>query len=324
MGIQLSIAIPSYNRAKELREMLECLLPQVLKHKEEVEIVISDNASPETDNTEEVVKELQEKYNFPINYKKLEKGIYFEDNFKAVVSRTTGKYVHMTGDDDLFAPDFIDVLFSLMEKEYGLIHFNRLSGNSKCSDNILSDKIQNSLVFTGPTADFAMRVMRAPGFMSSLVFRKDCWDEGEKFEKPNYYGYHFLGRLYQGAMSLGLDSCYYYMPLLIQRGGNHDWGKMFPLFYFVGYSNIFKDCDALAPGILKKWLDFIQTENKRQHLNYISSVRRDLALYREKAEEMDEFLNPQQKKLFHFAINSKLPDSIIIRLMIYYIKFACR
>ena len=43
--ILLSIAIPTYNRAKSLENLLRGLLPQVKKREREVEICISDNGS---------------------------------------------------------------------------------------------------------------------------------------------------------------------------------------------------------------------------------------------------------------------------------------
>ncbi len=49
--MMLTIAIPTYNRAAYLSECLESVLPQI---QEEMEVIISNNAS--TDNTEEVVK----------------------------------------------------------------------------------------------------------------------------------------------------------------------------------------------------------------------------------------------------------------------------
>lgn len=53
----LTIAIPTYNGAKTIANMLEILLPQC---DERVEILISDNAS--TDNTKLIIDKYIEKY----------------------------------------------------------------------------------------------------------------------------------------------------------------------------------------------------------------------------------------------------------------------
>lgn len=310
----LSIAIPTFNRELKLKEELECILPQLLKYKAEVEIVISDNASPESDHTATMVEEMEKKYGIPINYNKLNAPIYFEDNFKEVVNRSNGKYIHMTGDDDLFAPDFYDVVFNLIEKEYGLIHFNRLEGDADCSNTRVYDKIREKMVYSGSTAEIAKRVMRSPGFMTSLIFSRECWNAGERFEKDNYYGYHFLGRLYLGAMDLKKNSCYYYMPLIIARNNNHDWGKMFPLFYYVGYSNIFKDADTFAPGIYDSWIDFLHNKKRKSHMKRIVTILKDKDLYIEKYDEMMEYLSSSQKRAFRFLIHTRLPQKIVAPL----------
>lgn len=314
MGKLLSIAIPTFNRGNVLKEELECILPQLVRYKELVEIVISDNASPATDNTKDVVNEMVEKYGIPIDYKKLDNAIYFEDNFKEVVSRTTGKYIHMTGDDDLFSPNFYDVVFQLLEKDYGLIHFNKLIGDGECSNTSIYDSVMDFMLFESTTEEFTKRVMRSPGFMTSLIFRKDCWDAGEKYEKVNYYGYHFLGRLYQGAISLGVKSCYYYMPMIIFRNASHDWGKMMPLFYYVGYSNIFKDTDVFVPGIYQKWLDFLHHDKVKHHLLLLSAVLKDKAFYLSKYDEMTEHLSNPQKRALKFLLKNILPDRIVLTL----------
>jgi glycosyltransferase involved in cell wall biosynthesis len=59
-NIKLSIAIPTYNGAKYIREALDSIIAQLDDIDEEPEIVISDNAS--TDETLEVIREYQKKY----------------------------------------------------------------------------------------------------------------------------------------------------------------------------------------------------------------------------------------------------------------------
>jgi len=57
MSIKLSICIPTYNRAAFLGEALDSVIRQAT---DEVEIVVSDNAS--TDNTEALVREYQARF----------------------------------------------------------------------------------------------------------------------------------------------------------------------------------------------------------------------------------------------------------------------
>ena len=54
----LSVAIPTYNRAETLRRQLGSLLGQIVGCQEDVEVVVSDNAS--SDGTASVVAEMRE------------------------------------------------------------------------------------------------------------------------------------------------------------------------------------------------------------------------------------------------------------------------
>ena len=64
----LTIAIPTYNGAKTIANMLEILLPQC---DERVEVLISDNAS--TDNTKLIIDKYIEKWKHPIILKEPKK-----------------------------------------------------------------------------------------------------------------------------------------------------------------------------------------------------------------------------------------------------------
>jgi len=50
--IQLTIAIPTYNRADSLDRNLSILMPQVKRFRKSVEVIVSDNFS--TDHTQEI------------------------------------------------------------------------------------------------------------------------------------------------------------------------------------------------------------------------------------------------------------------------------
>lgn len=95
----LSVAIPTYNRAACLRCLLDNIIPQVLKFRDEIEICISDNGS--SDNTKEVAMAFQEKYPDLIKYRENEKNLGYDINFLKVVSMAEGEFVWTCSDDDL-------------------------------------------------------------------------------------------------------------------------------------------------------------------------------------------------------------------------------
>jgi len=97
----LSICVPTFNRAATLRVMLEAVLPQVAALHGEVELCVSDNASP--DETPDVVRAAQAVW--PLRYSRNEANLGPIRNFHRVTNETaTGEYAWILGDDDLVRP----------------------------------------------------------------------------------------------------------------------------------------------------------------------------------------------------------------------------
>ncbi len=185
----LSICIPTYNRAQYLKESLDILLPQLLPLKADVEVLVSDNCS--TDNTQEVVEQAQAQYNIDLSYTKNEKNIGGNNNMVKVVARAKGEYVYIMGDDDYLSPDFISILFRLLKRDedYSLLFFNRLAGDINCSNCQLSDASFHELERKMTPKEFVSEVMSNANFISSIVFKRQCWDLCEAHLKDaDYFG----------------------------------------------------------------------------------------------------------------------------------------
>ena len=100
----LTIAIPTYNRASELAEMLEVLLPQLAAHPE-VDLFVSDNCSP--DGTEGVVQGLAER-GLRVRYLRQAENIGSDRNFVACYENAIGSFFWLCGDDDIILPGTLD------------------------------------------------------------------------------------------------------------------------------------------------------------------------------------------------------------------------
>lgn len=94
----LSICIPTYNRAKYLKNSIDSIICQKEFLDGYVEIIISDNAS--TDETEELVRDYIEKFNNVLYYKN-EKNIR-DRNFPLALSRGRGLYRRLCNDTLIF------------------------------------------------------------------------------------------------------------------------------------------------------------------------------------------------------------------------------
>src|SRR5665647_1113407 len=91
----LSICIPTYNRAEILSENLENLIHKVSPYG--IRIIVSDNAS--TDNTAEIVRNAQKKYDY-LTYSCNEENFGPDRNFELALKTCDAKYAWLMGDDD--------------------------------------------------------------------------------------------------------------------------------------------------------------------------------------------------------------------------------
>jgi glycosyltransferase involved in cell wall biosynthesis len=115
----LTIAIPTYNRQHCLAELLPVLIFQSRAANAtavRVEIVISDNAS--TDSTREYVLD-----NFAndLRYFRNESNIGAAANFIECVSKASGRYIWIFGDDEILVEHAVERLLELLNKRPALV-----------------------------------------------------------------------------------------------------------------------------------------------------------------------------------------------------------
>lgn len=121
----LSIAIPTYNRANILDIALQKLLPQIEEFKENIELIISDNAS--TDNTNEIINSNLSKFNLPLiklNTQPYNTGYY--GNFKKCKELSEGVYFWLLSDNDHLEPEILKIVIEQLKskKEIGAIYLH--------------------------------------------------------------------------------------------------------------------------------------------------------------------------------------------------------
>jgi len=168
MKIQLSLCIPTYNRAKFLTETIESILTQF---NDEVELIISDNASE--DNTTEIVQRYQQLHP-RITYHRWDKNMGADANFLKVVELSRGKFCWFIGSDDTVTPGAIEKVISYLKRRDNA---SGLSVNSlSCSYDM---SFKQNVVFGMPQ-------------ITNQPFMNDKWYEhgSEAFyHLADYFGY---------------------------------------------------------------------------------------------------------------------------------------
>lgn len=100
----VSIAMCTCNGAVHLKEQLDSLIRQTYQH---LEIIIVDDCS--TDNTPQIVKEYAQKDN-RIKFYQNEKNLGYNKNFEKAVQFTTGLYIAISDQDDIWALHKIETM----------------------------------------------------------------------------------------------------------------------------------------------------------------------------------------------------------------------
>ncbi|PWJ43307.1 glycosyltransferase family 2 protein [Sediminitomix flava] len=177
MEFILSICIPTYNRADSLGQLLTSIHRNFNEElKEKVEIIISDNNSP--DHSYEVVANFQDQ--LPIKYFRNGSNIGVTANILKVTTYAKGKYGWIIGDDDLLAEDSLKNIVETLENakntkgfiigfsyEKSEIKSSVLEGDSSClnHESQISDKIPNNILWE----ESFSYIKRPDGFLTSIV-----------------------------------------------------------------------------------------------------------------------------------------------------------
>lgn len=108
----LSICIPSYNRPRQLAE----LLASIDCNPSDVEIVIGEDGAPKRAEVRERVEQAQDESKYRINYRENEINLGFDGNLRRLVERACGDYILFMGDDDLFVPGKLDQYIGFLKQ----------------------------------------------------------------------------------------------------------------------------------------------------------------------------------------------------------------
>jgi glycosyltransferase involved in cell wall biosynthesis len=113
---KVTVGVPTYKRAKYLRESIPQILGQTFK---DFELVVCDDASP--DNTGEVVSGFKDPriryYRNPENYN-------MPGNLNRILELATGEFIVVLHDHDIFHPELLGKMVRLLEENpsVGFVH----------------------------------------------------------------------------------------------------------------------------------------------------------------------------------------------------------
>lgn len=133
----ISVIIPTYNRAHLLKRAVLSVLRQQL---DGVEIIISDNCS--TDNTSQVISDLQHNSPIPIIYSKNDRNLGMVGNWNHALSKlASGRYAIILSDDDyLLDSTYLQKAIEVINKHNPGLVFSRCAIVDSDSEAILENR----------------------------------------------------------------------------------------------------------------------------------------------------------------------------------------
>ena len=292
----LSICIPTYNRAEYLGRSIASLVSQREFHGEDVELVISDNAS--TDNTEEVVARYQKLYD-NIIYSKNEENIR-DKNFPIVISKAHGLYRKLCNDTIIYGDNclksMLEVIAENIEDKPVIYYLVRMN----------PQKTRDSYRITGLDA-FVKAISTWGAWIGSFgIWEEDFEVLDDKFEGCNL-------NLWQMKVMLEVASkkaCYIENRKLFENHGVSQKNSVRDMSY-----GIFKVFHNNYLCLFQPYLD------KKVLLKSTYESQKKLLLF-------DIFLGWLQIFYFHRSTHKISPDENIERLIFrsywkkkYYVKF---
>ncbi|MDO5526720.1 MAG: glycosyltransferase family A protein [Prevotella sp.] len=321
MGKTLSVVIPTLNRYEYLKRTLALMLPQVERNQDKVELVICNNASK--DETDDYMKSIVAVYPF-VQYHYFDEYVEVGDSLIRSVGQSNGEYVVLWGDDDIPYPYFVDTVLDIIHKypEVGIIHCNRLSGKDAKYD-MRKVKVHDSDYYEKDVIldleELVQKFTISLGFISSLIFRRDCWEAGICNYSKEHYGYEHLAMIVTGAK--GLKCSYYSLPIEIQRNPlERDFTVKWPLYRFIGVPNMMKDFDRLGvtTSAFKNW----ETTWNGSFIHFLWNMMftsLDKKMYKPLCKELNKYQNSAIRRCFTYLIIWGMPKGLfkILRNKLY-------
>lgn len=113
--MKFSICIPAYNRARHLGPLLGSILAQ---GRDDFEVVICEDKSPERERIASVVMGFQSKWPGRIFYHENVENLGYDGNIRRLIELASGEYCFFMGNDDLMCEGALDAVASVLDR-YG-------------------------------------------------------------------------------------------------------------------------------------------------------------------------------------------------------------
>ena len=179
--MKLTIGIPTYNRANYLKSNLDRLLPLVATYQNEVEVLISDNAS--TDGTKGIIEEFEKEYSFVRKIIKPSNTGSF-DNFLNLMRNAHGDYIWLFSDDDIIIEGAIREIINFLNDNplISIVHLNNYGFKGEfVPENLFGPRLKTTKTFVTRDKNIFLKCAGCHlTFLTTTIFNRqllhNAWD----------------------------------------------------------------------------------------------------------------------------------------------------
>ena len=210
--LQFSVIIPTYNRAEFLKRCLNSVLACSL---ENIEVLVSDNASPDT--TQEVLRSFTDSR---LRFWRNETNIGAERNILNLLRAAKAEWVFCLGDDDFLLPNSLERLADILKSdtEIGVVLSNHESYDP--NGNFISRSCFHNRTTRFPAGMEALSHMVWAAHVFSKICLRRKWldlDGIERNLESMYPQMYAVGSVVRDHPGLFVDECFVGMTANSQR-----------------------------------------------------------------------------------------------------------
>ena len=181
-NIKLTIAIPTYNRARFLEKTLKNIgaeidkIPGVI-----IEILVSNNGS--NDKTSEVCEDFQKNYEH-FSYNENQENLGYLNNFLKVLELAKGEFVWLMGDDDGIAKNGLQTILNAINNSKGDLYLGASYNSNIGKDRFLHIKVNTKIGFKD---FFYVNILRLSTRISNYVVNKKLYLKYKEHKLNNHF-----------------------------------------------------------------------------------------------------------------------------------------
>lgn len=212
----LTIGITSYKRVNEL---VRCIKSIRTKYTDDIEILVSEDKSPLSEEIRRTVEGLAASSRYAIRFTTNEVNLGYDMNLGAIIKKSMGKYIFFMSDDDAVAEDCLDEIICYLhtDTKCGIIY-----APFRYTDTGKLDRVRGADHYITAGESNAAKHIYDSILFSGLIFRKEYVEglDSSRFKNHNYFQvYMFL------KMMLHYGGYYFKKPSVLCVGdGENAYG----------------------------------------------------------------------------------------------------